>query len=123
MISSRTPDGIPGKCPVCQQEVVLQPSEPLADCPCPCCGTLIWPVSSSDELAGLFAIADELSPEKRKRVAEILANGPAEESLDRAEQVMELEDLMEVSIPDSALEGYKSKDEFWETWLERWLDE
>ena len=42
MISSRTPEGIPGECPVCGQTLVIEPSLPTRDAPCPHCGCLVW---------------------------------------------------------------------------------
>ncbi|NOX54519.1 MAG: hypothetical protein GXP27_08785 [Planctomycetes bacterium] len=47
-ISSRTPDGAFGRCPVCQKALRMTPSEPAGDAPCPHCGVLLW-----------FVVADE----------------------------------------------------------------
>ncbi len=42
MISSRTPEGTPNFCPVCGQDVRIDPSTvPLRDAPCPQCGCLL----------------------------------------------------------------------------------
>lgn len=41
-VSSRTPEGIPNRCPVCGSAVAVQPSLPFGDAPCPVCGTLLW---------------------------------------------------------------------------------
>ncbi len=41
-ISSRTPEGLPNRCPVCGAEVKLEPSWPAADACCPNCGSLLW---------------------------------------------------------------------------------
>jgi len=41
MISSRTPEGEPNCCPVCRKQVVLEPSQPVGDAPCPHCGCLL----------------------------------------------------------------------------------
>lgn len=40
--SSRTPEGTPSRCPVCGNEVCIEPSTPSRDAPCPCCGHLLW---------------------------------------------------------------------------------
>jgi hypothetical protein len=40
--SSRTPDGLPNRCPVCGQAVRVEPSIPPGDAPCPFCGHLLW---------------------------------------------------------------------------------
>jgi hypothetical protein len=54
MISSRTPEGEPNRCPVCGRLVTIEPSRPPldapdgspnhgpADAPCPACGHLLW---------------------------------------------------------------------------------
>ena len=42
VISSRTPEGAPGECPVCGTSIWLEPSWPAGDAPCPNCGSLIW---------------------------------------------------------------------------------
>jgi PTS system nitrogen regulatory IIA component len=41
-ISSRTPEGLPARCPVCGQDVVVDPSVPPGDATCPHCGSLLW---------------------------------------------------------------------------------
>ena len=40
-ISSRTREGYPNRCPVCGQEVTIEPSRPSGDSPCPNCGHLL----------------------------------------------------------------------------------
>src|SRR5687768_12365982 len=42
VISSRTPEGVPNRCPVCQNLVCIEPSQPSGDAPCPNCGALLW---------------------------------------------------------------------------------
>jgi PTS system nitrogen regulatory IIA component len=41
-IASRTPEGLPGRCPLCGQDVVVDPSIPPGDATCPHCGSLLW---------------------------------------------------------------------------------
>lgn len=42
MISSRTPEGLPGRCPVCGRSVRVEPSSyPTRDACCPSCGSLL----------------------------------------------------------------------------------
>jgi nitrogen PTS system EIIA component len=41
-ISTRTPDGLPNRCPICGKDVVINPSFPPGDAPCPHCGSLLW---------------------------------------------------------------------------------
>jgi mannitol/fructose-specific phosphotransferase system IIA component (Ntr-type) len=40
--SSRTPEGQPHQCPVCGKHLVIEPSQPVGDAPCPYCGCLLW---------------------------------------------------------------------------------
>jgi hypothetical protein len=40
--SSRTPEGLPNRCPVCGNEIAIDPSRPAGDAPCPYCGHLLW---------------------------------------------------------------------------------
>ena len=43
MISTRTPVGSPGECPVCGHDFAIEPSTfPTRDAPCPSCGCLVW---------------------------------------------------------------------------------
>ncbi len=41
-ISSRTPEGIPNRCPVCGKKLVLKPSGSAGDTRCSHCGHLLW---------------------------------------------------------------------------------
>lgn len=40
--SSRTPEGRSRSCPVCGKHLVIEPSMPGGDAPCPHCGVLLW---------------------------------------------------------------------------------
>lgn len=40
--SSRTPEGIPNRCPVCGHDVVIDESGSARDATCPYCGSLLW---------------------------------------------------------------------------------
>jgi hypothetical protein len=40
--SSRTPEGEPNRCPICGKAVLIDPSRPPGDAPCPNCGHLLW---------------------------------------------------------------------------------
>jgi anti-anti-sigma factor len=42
VISSRTPEGQPNRCPVCGDFLKVEPSDPPGDAPCPRCGHLLW---------------------------------------------------------------------------------
>lgn len=39
---TRTPEGEPNQCPICGKTMVLEPSVPPGDAPCPHCGSLVW---------------------------------------------------------------------------------
>ena len=55
--ASRTPEGESNQCPVCGNEVRLEPSRPPGDAPCPCCGHLLWFASPSPSVKVLSAEA------------------------------------------------------------------
>lgn len=59
-IASRTPEGVPNRCPVCGNEVKIEPSTPAGDAPCPHCGTLLWFTSLED--GRLTALAVRIRP-------------------------------------------------------------
>jgi hypothetical protein len=59
--SSCTPEGQPTICPICGAWVTIEPSFPLEDAPCPCCGHLLV----LDDLARCFA---SLRDRKRKHL-------------------------------------------------------
>lgn len=42
VISSRTPEGEPNRCPICGAVIKIEPSVPPGDAPCPDCGHLVW---------------------------------------------------------------------------------
>ena len=42
VISSRTPEGMPNLCPLCGNQLKIEPSIPPGDAPCPSCGHLLW---------------------------------------------------------------------------------
>ena len=92
-ISSRTPEGIPQRCPVCGESTAIEPSSPTGDACCPACGHLLWwfrdyqlRLYGSDAPPGL-----ELETELAS-----LAN----DSLDLVELVMELEEEFDIKIDD-----------------------
>lgn len=106
MISSRTPEGEPARCPLCGAQVKVEPSVLIGDAPCPCCGHLLWFVQTP----GFTTLFDAVeSKGRRERLIEGVAqqlNVPADripnnatflddfggDSLDMVELVIELED-------------------------------
>lgn len=97
--SSRTPEGTPNRCPICGASIVIEPSKPFGDAPCPACGSLLWfatidhgqlffdAVGSS--LVELLAERFDVSPEsiRGKRLDELDFG-----SLDVVEILMEIEE-------------------------------
>lgn len=97
--SSRTPEGLPNRCPFCDARVRLEPSTPTGNAPCPDCGSLLWFVKTKTD-HWLFE-HDWVSPEFREYLAARIAESPGElDSLDLIELVMECEDAFETSTPD-----------------------
>lgn len=102
MISSRTPEGSPNRCPLCGAAVRIEPSRPFGDAPCPACGTLLWFISA-DKGARFFnprdpGLVDLLAARLGVSPEFISAGGWSEagiDSLDLVELVMELEELDE----------------------------
>ena len=96
-VSSRTPEGLPNRCPICDNEVFIEPSLPAGDAPCPNCGHLLWWFQErySDNREAITAstsFTDDLQAD----------------SLDVVELVMELEDEFEITIPDDEYEKIKT---------------
>lgn len=109
-ISSRTPEGPPGSCPLCTASVVVEPSVFFGDATCPRCGQLLWFIQFSLETLVfdlqqtydardrvIDAIAEQLGADREK-----IANKPnlfhdlGADSLDTIELVMELEEELEL---------------------------
>jgi hypothetical protein len=104
VISSRTPEGEWNRCPVCQNEVRVEPSQVFGDATCPVCGSLLW-FFAAGSAARLFGHDEGERMEIRLRamVAERLGINPDAvrdgdwqelgiDSLDLVELVMELEE-------------------------------
>jgi len=98
-ISSRTPEGKHNRCPVCGQNICIEPSQPFGDAPCPACGSLLWFVASDagprffdPEAAGLIdRVAERLGVSPQKLREDGFAEMGAD-SLDLAELLMDLEE-------------------------------
>jgi acyl carrier protein len=72
-ISSRTPEGEPNVCPVCEGAISIEPSSPSGDAPCPQCGTLLWFVNTEN---GVRLYETELLKELRDRLIEVVGDKP-----------------------------------------------
>ena len=121
-ISSRTPEGVPNHCPICDTNICVDPSHPQGDAPCPNCGTLLWFFESS---AGIrFHESKTVAPLRKKLLQIICENLRVNEerltpstsflgeigadSLEIVELVMELEDAFSVPIPRKDAEKIKT---------------
>ncbi len=66
-IASRTPEGLPGRCPVCDRDVVVDPSIPPGDATCPHCGCLLWVDSDfgdeNESRCGLAGVSGPYAPQ------------------------------------------------------------
>lgn len=89
VISSRTPEGDPGRCPVCGHDCRVEPSWPTRDGPCPSCGHLLW-FDPPDRAVSLDARDVVL------RMGEVRLGPPpdkARRALSRAESAADFEEL------------------------------
>lgn len=113
-VSSRTPEGHPNHCPICDGEINIEPSQPFGDAPCPSCGQLLWFTRRHDELmfydlatAKLKItrirefIAQQLGVDVDKipeRIDELDGFSLGGDSLDVVELVMELEEEFDIHL-------------------------
>jgi acyl carrier protein len=121
-ISSRTPEGVPNHCPICDTLVCIEPTEPPGDAPCPGCGTLLWFIETSagmrcyDAAAvaplweRLLAILGENLGVTQQQVSSSTSftRDVGADSLDLVELVMELEEDFDITIPDEEAEKIKT---------------
>jgi acyl carrier protein len=94
-ISSRTPEGLPHRCPICGKLAALEPSYPDGDSICPACGHLLW--WFRDRYGGTVQLDTSF--------------GDVMDSLDLLEVVMELEEEFHITIPDEEVEQIKTVEE------------
>jgi acyl carrier protein len=121
-ISSRTPEGVPNHCPVCDTIICVEPSQPPGDAPCPSCGVLLWFFETS---AGIRFHESEAVAPLRDQIIETLcekfgvnreridptssfSGDVGADSLDVVELVMELEEKLDIVIPDDDAETIKT---------------
>ncbi len=134
-VSSRTPEGEPAECPLCKALVIVEPSNPFGDAPCPNCGTLLWlcMLANANQLYEsrivepirdriLQFISEVLGiPNRRINLSEPLVEFGAD-SLEIVELIMALEEEFEVTIEDDAAENLKTVDEVIAYLIKRILD-
>jgi acyl carrier protein len=96
-VSSRTPEGMPSRCPICGSATNLEFSDPAGDALCPNCGCLLWTstrvVESLRERYESF-LNGEIT-------GETIFSDLGIDSLDTVELVMELEEEFDIDIPEA----------------------
>jgi acyl carrier protein len=121
-ISSRTPEGSPNRCPVCGADVVLEPSQPFGDAPCPSCGHLLWFVISGKTLSLMDAeraadiirakltslLGIHMPAGKATSLADLLADISLD-SLDLVEVALTLEEEFKVNLSEGVIEIIQSQ--------------
>ena len=112
-ISSRTPEGQPNHCPVCEADVCIDPSPLFGDATCPKCGILLWFLniqryshvfersrSRSIRDRVIAIVAEQLGVDPSKIVENTsFINDFGADSLDMVELVMELEEELDLQGP------------------------
>jgi acyl carrier protein len=101
-VTSSTPEGFPGKCPICGTTTRLDPSEPLSDAPCPACGFLLTWMQQRSEGAAETGLIEALLGDPQS-----IADLPAD-SMDVVEFVMAIEEHFGISIPDEEYERIRT---------------
>jgi len=108
-ISSRTPEGVPNRCPICGQSIRIEPSIPSGDAPCPNCGSLLWFARTMlgndvDVLLHDVFIPDLRATNKPDAIREVVAQMSAVRLIEReneediVQSIMKREDLGSTSI-------------------------
>lgn len=100
-ISTRTPEGLPSRCPLCGAEARLEYAVTGDDAPCPECGYLLW---KSEQLLSKLqeSLAHTLSVDASSlNVETSLIDDLKADSLDVVEFLMEFEEAAGLQIPDS----------------------
>jgi acyl carrier protein len=118
-VSSRTPEGIPSRCPLCDARAPIEFSEPAGDATCPNCGCLIW--RSADVLDFVRqSIARSNSIPLEDLQPATLFESYHGDSIDFIELVMELEDRYRLVIPDEDYANIRSIGDLVRYVVERW---
>src|SRR5262245_34209097 len=126
IVSTRTPEGEPVRCPICGAGVRVEPSTPAGDSPCPNCGHLLWFVPGREGVH-LFP-ASSIGPDVRRRVTSFLERWERADRLDRRvradsldviEIVMEMEEELGVHLTDEEARGILNLDDFVNVYLRK----
>ncbi|MCA9219513.1 MAG: acyl carrier protein [Planctomycetales bacterium] len=99
---SRTPEGLPSRCPLCGAVIRLEFSEMGADAPCPKCGHLLW---RSSELLGAVRefLAGQLGVRAELITADTRLDDLGLDSLGVVEFIMAFEEEFPAMNPKDSL--------------------
>lgn len=100
-ISSRTPEGSPHECPICHKRALLEPCFPGGDSVCPNCGHLLWLFRNHVSKARGVPI-EQINFEN------LLSDDIGVDSLDLVELLMEIEEEMDIVIPEDVASSFRS---------------
>jgi hypothetical protein len=98
VISSRTPEGEPFFCVICDRLVVVEGSPPDGDSLCPSCGRLLWRIRGRLGHIAAFWLEAKLDADLRAEM----------DSLDIQELVLELGEDLDVNLSDRDLQGVRT---------------
>src|SRR5437868_6207513 len=108
-VSTRTPEGLPSRCPLCNAEAAIEFSKPPGDGVCPSCGCLLWESKSilesmRNRIAEMLGVSPEtLTADLALGELSELRNLGAD-SLETVELIMFLEEEFDVRLSDDAAE-------------------
>ncbi len=118
-VSSRTPEGLPSRCPLCDAVTPVEYSEPVGDATCPNCGCLIWKSAEVLEFVRHTIARTERIPLEELRPTTLFDTFYGD-SVDFVELVMELEDRYELVVPDEDYGDLRSIGDIVRYVMERW---
>jgi acyl carrier protein len=106
---TRTPEGVPGNCPLCDAVICLEPSGPVGDAPCPYCGHLLWFVQLAGQVQ--YYSAEDVPATRRQKIYDVIANWARDnevdlnavhelDSFDLAQLFLELESELCITITE-----------------------
>ena len=102
VVSSRTPEGRPHRCPVCGAEVRIEPSVLFGDAPCPRCGSLLWFTNVPEPRLYEHGKAEGLRRRLCERVAEML--GVSADAIERDAYFIRSLDLDSLDVVELVME-------------------
>ena len=112
-----TRQGVPARCPACAAVICMEPARPVGEAPCPYCGRMLWFVYLPERV--LYYTVEEVSRRKRDKIVEVFSprvtkddrgfwTGLHMDSLDYAELVLDMEDVVKVRVLDEEAEKVRS---------------